>query len=209
MTKNYFDNDFVELKIAEFQKTNDRSIIDELEPIFKKLIYGIISRYKLIRSNVINDDLPQEAWVGILEVLPKWNKERGDAFSCFTAVAKNKMLWYLKNNYKDTSLNSNDPSRIALDDEDVNLELSTDVDSSFEALSAIKDFVQKLTSDSLDLPEEECYNTILESIKEKIVHGDHILYENLIKETQKEIGYPKKKVRFVLDRIYAAFTGEL
>jgi DNA-directed RNA polymerase specialized sigma subunit len=209
MTKNYFDNDFVELKITEFQKTGDRTIIDELEPIFKKLIHGIISRYKLIRSNVINDDLPQEAWVGILEVLPKWNKERGDAFSCFTAVAKNKMLWYLKNNYKDTSLNSNDPSRIALDDENVKLELSTDVDQSFEALSAIRDFVQKLTSDSLDLPEDECYNIILESIKEKIVHGDHIIYENLIKETQKEIGHPKKKVRFVLDRIYAAFTGEL
>lgn len=209
MTKNYFDNDLVELKITEFQKTGDRTIIDELEPIFKKLICGIISRYKLVRSNVINDDLPQEAWVGILEVLPKWNKERGDAFSCFTAVAKNKMLWYLKNNYKDTSLNSNDPSRIALDDENVTLELSTDVDQSFEALSSIKDFVQKLTSDSLDLPEDECYNIILESIKDKIIHGDHILYENLIKETQKEIGYPKKKVRFVLDRIYAAFTGEL
>lgn len=209
MTKNYFDNDFVELKITEFQKTGDRAIIDELEPIFKKLIHGIISRYKLIRSNVINDDLPQEAWVGILEVLPKWNKERGDAFSCFTAVAKNKMLWYLKNNYKDTSLNSNDPSRIALDDENVNLELSTDADNSFEAMSAIRDFVQKLTADTLDLPEEECYNAILESIKDKIVNGDHILYENLIKETQKEIGFPKKKVRFVLDRIYSAFTGEL
>lgn len=207
--KQYFDNDFVELKITEFQKTGDRTIVDELEPIFKKLINGIISRYKLIRSNVINDDLPQEAWVGILEVLPKWNKERGDAFSCFTAVAKNKMLWYLKNNYKDTSLNSNDPSRIALDDENVNLELSTDADNGFEAMSSIRDFVSKLTADSLDLPEDECYNSILDSIKAKIAHGDAILYENLIKETQKEIGFPKKKVRFVLDRIYAAFTGEL
>jgi DNA-directed RNA polymerase specialized sigma subunit len=207
MTKNYFDNDYVEKRIAEFQKTGDGIIIIELEPIFKKLIHGIISRYKLIRSNFINEDLPQEAWVGILEVLPKWNKERGDAFSCFTAVAKNKMLWYLKNNYKDTSLNSNDPSRIALDDENVKLELSTDVESSFEALEELRDFVQKLTPETLDLPEDDCYTAILNSIKEKIVHGDCILYENLIKETQKEIGHPKKKVRFVLDRIYAHFTG--
>jgi hypothetical protein len=41
------------------------------------------------------------------------------------------------------------------------------------------------------------------------MHGDSVKYEDLIRETQKEIGHPKKKVRFVLDAIYSHFMGEI
>jgi DNA-directed RNA polymerase specialized sigma24 family protein len=208
MTKMYFDNDFVEERIIEFQKTKDPKIIDELTPIFKKLILGVIGRYKLLRRNYVNDDLSQEAWVGILEAAPKWSKEKGDAFSYFTGVARNKIFWYLKSYYQDTSIDSDDLSTIALDDENSTFELSDEDSAGFENESAIKDYVLKLTPEILDLPDDLGYAAILDSIKRKIVHGDSVKYEDLIKETQKEIGHPKKKVRFVLDQIYSHFMGE-
>jgi len=205
----YFDNPKVEELIDKWQKTRDTAIIDELEPTFKRLISGVIGRYKLLRRNSVNDDLSQEAWVGILEAAPRWSKEKGDAFSYFTGVARNKIFWYLKSQYRDTSMNSEDPTSIALDDSTINFELGTDEENGFENLSAIRDYVLKLTPDSLNLPEDESYAEILESIKSKMMNGDSVKYEDLIKETQKEIGHPKKKVRFVLDAIYAHFMGEL
>lgn len=207
--KNYFDNKFVEEKIIEFQRTNDKSIIEELTPIFKKLISGVIGRYKLLRRNYINDDISQEAWVGILEAAPKWTKDKGDAFSYFTGVARNKIFWYLKANYQDTSMTApENPPSIPLDDESSAIEISLEDNGGFENISAIRDYILKLTPEILDLPENESYSIILNSIKNKIIHGDSVKYEDLIKETQKEIGHPKKKVRFVLDRIYTHFMGE-
>lgn len=208
-SKMYFDNLRVEELILEWQKTRNPAIIDELEPTFKKLITGVIGRYKLLRRNFVNDDLSQEAWVGILEAAPKWSKEKGDAFSYFTGVARNKIFWYLKSYYQDTSMNSDDPASIALDDANINFELGTDEENGFENMSAIRDYVLKLTPDCLNLPDDESYGIILESIKAKMLHGDSVKYENLIKETQKEIGLPKKKVRFVLDAIYSHFMGEV
>jgi len=205
----YFDNDYVEEKLIEFQATRDYDIINELNPIFNKLISGVIGRYKLLRRNYINDDIRQEAWVGILEAAPKWSKEKGDAFSYFTGVARNKIFWYLKSYYQDTSLNSEDPHFMAIDDENFNHDFSQDSDNEFENLSAIRDYILKLTAESLNLPDDESYGIILESIKNKIINGDSVRYEDLIRETQKEIGHPKKKVRFVLDAIYAHFMGEI
>lgn len=207
--KMYFDNLKVEELICEWQKTRDPAIIDELTPTFKKLITGVIGRYKLLRRNYVNDDLSQEAWVGILEAAPRWNKEKGDAFSYFTGVARNKIFWYLKSQYQDTSMNSEDPTAIALDDANINFELGTDEENGFENMSAIRDYILKLTPENLNLPDDESYGTILDSIKMKMVNGDSVKYEDLIKETQKEIGHPKKKVRFVLDSIYAHFMGEI
>jgi len=207
--KMYFDNDYVEEKLIEFQATRDYDIINELNPIFNKLISGVIGRYKLLRRNYINDDIRQEAWVGILEAAPKWSKEKGDAFSYFTGVARNKIFWYLKSYYQDTSLNSEDPHFMAIDDENFNHDFSQDSDNEFENLSAIRDYILKLTAESLNLPDDESYGIILESIKNKIINGDSVRYEDLIRETQKEIGHPKKKVRFVLDAIYAHFMGEI
>jgi DNA-directed RNA polymerase specialized sigma subunit len=210
MTKKmYFDNLKVEELITEWQQTKDPSIIDELAPVFKQLITGVIGRYKLLRRNIINDDLSQEAWVGLLEAAPKWSKEKGDAFSYFTGVARNKIFWYLKAYYQDTSATSEDPSTLALDDATINFELGAEDENSFENLSAIRDYILKLTPDSLNLPDSDSYGIILESIKMKIMHGDSVKYEDLIKETQKEIGHPKKKVRFVLDAIYSHFMGEI
>jgi DNA-directed RNA polymerase specialized sigma subunit len=209
MTKKmYFDNAKVEELIVEWQKTRDPAIIDELNPIFKQLITGVIGRYKLLRRNFVNDDLSQEAWVGILEAAPKWSKEKGDAFSYFTGVARNKIFWYLKSYYQDTSMNSEDPSKLALDDSTLSFELGSDEENGFENMSAIRDYILKLTPDNLNLPDDESYGIILDSIKMKIMHGDSVKYEDLIKETQKEIGHPKKKVRFVLDAIYSHFMGE-
>ena len=205
----YFDNDKVEELILEYQRTKDPAIIDELAPVFKKLIIGVIGRYKLLRRNFVNDDLSQEAWVGLLEAAPKWSKEKGDAFSYFTGVARNKIFWYLKSYYQDTSMNSEDPSKLAIDDSTINFELGTDEENGFENMSAIRDYVLKLTSDCLNLPEDESYGIILDSIKMKMMNGDSVKYEDLIKETQKEIGYPQKKVRFVLDAIYSHFMGEI
>lgn len=210
MTKKmYFDNEKVEELIIEYQKTKDQKIIEELAPIFKKLIAGVIGRYKLLRRNFVNDDLSQEAWVGILEAAPKWSKEKGDAFSYFTGVARNKIFWYLKSYYQDTSMNSDDPTSIALDDSTINFELGTDEENGFENKSAICDYVLKLTPENLNLPDDENYGIILDSIKTKMINGDSVKYEDLIKETQKEIGHPKKKVRFVLDAIYSHFMGEI
>ena len=207
--KMYFDNDYVEERLIEFQATKDYEIINELNPVFNKLISGVIGRYKLLRRNYINEDIRQEAWVGILEAAPKWSKEKGDAFSYFTGVARNKIFWYLKSYYQDTSLNSEDPHFMAIDDENFNNEISQDSDNEFENLSAIRDYILKLTADALSLPEDESYSIILESIKAKMMHGDSVRYEDLIRETQKEIGHPKKKVRFVLDAIYSHFMGEI
>jgi len=206
--KMYFDNDYVEGRITEFQQTGNSEIIEELTPVFKKLISGVIGRYKLLRRNYVNDDLSQEAWVGILEAAPKWSKEKGDAFSYFTGVARNKIFWYLKAYYKDTSMNSAEPQTVALDDANSHFELGEEGSDEFENESAIKDYILKLTPDILDLPDDESYAVILDSIKAKIMHGDSVKYEDLIKETQKEIGHPKKKVRFVLDRIYLHFMGD-
>ena len=50
--KNYFDNAFVEEKITEFQQTGNKAIIEELTPIFRKLISGVIGRYKLLRKTI-------------------------------------------------------------------------------------------------------------------------------------------------------------
>jgi len=205
----YFDNDYVEARLIEFQATRDYDIINELNPIFNKLISGVIGRYKLLRRNYINDDIRQEAWVGILEAAPKWSKEKGDAFSYFTGVARNKIFWYLKSYYQDTSLDSADPHFMAIDDENFNHDFSQDSDNEFENLSAIRDYILKLTAESLNLPDDESYGIILESIKAKIINGDSVRYEDLIRETQKEIGHPKKKVRFVLDAIYSHFMGEI
>ena len=207
--KMYFDNDHVEERLIEFQATKDYEIINELNPVFNKLISGVIGRYKLLRRNYINEDIRQEAWVGILEAAPKWSKEKGDAFSYFTGVARNKIFWYLKSYYQDTSLNSEDPHFMAIDDENFNNEISQDSDNEFENLSAIRDYILKLTAESLSLPEDESYSMILDSIKAKMMHGDSVRYEDLIRETQKEIGHPKKKVRFVLDAIYSHFMGEV
>lgn len=210
MTKKmYFDNEKVEELIVEYQQTRDQKIIDELTPTFKKLIIGVIGRYKLLRRNFVNDDLSQEAWVGILEAAPKWSKEKGDAFSYFTGVARNKIFWYLKSYYQDTSMNADDPSTLALDDSTINFELTDPEENGFENISAIRDYILKLTPELLNLPDDESYGIILESIKSKMMHGDSVKYEDLIKETQKEIGHPKKKVRFVLDRIYSHFMGEI
>ncbi len=207
--KMYFDNEYVEERLSEFQTTKDYSIINNLSPVFDKLISGVIGRYKLLRRNYINDDIRQEAWVGILEAAPKWSKEKGDAFSYFTGVARNKIFWYLKSYYQDTSLNSEDPHFMQIDDENFNNDLSQDSDNEFENLSAIRDYILKLTGESLNLPDEESYGIILDSIKAKIINGDSVRYEDLIRETQKEIGHPKKKVRFVLDSIYSHFMGEI
>lgn len=209
-SKMYFDNTFVEERLLEFQATKNYDVINELNPIFNKLISGVIGRYKLLRKNYINEDIRQEAWVGILEAAPKWSKEKGDAFSYFTGVTRNKIFWYLKSYYRDTSLNSEDPHFMAIDDENFNNELSQDSDNEFENLSAIRDYILKLTAESLNLSEDdESYGIILDSIKAKIVNGDSVKYEDLIRETQKEIGLPKKKVRFVLDAIYSHFMGEI
>lgn len=205
----YFDNLRVEELITEWQRTKNPEIIDELAPTFKKLITGVIGRYKLLRRNFVNDDLSQEAWVGILEAAPRWSKEKGDAFSYFTGVARNKIFWYLKSQYQDTSMNSADPTSVALDDDNINFELGTDEEDGFESKSSVRDYILKLTPDSLNLPDEESYGIILDSIKMKMMHGDSVKYEDLIKETQKEIGHPKKKVRFVLDAIYSHFMGEI
>lgn len=211
MTKKmYFDNLKVEELILEYQKTKDPEIIRQLTPTFDKLISGVIGRYKLLRRNYINDDISQEAWVGILEAAPRWSKEKGDAFSYFTGVARNKIFWYLKSYYQDTSMNSEDPTSVLpLDDSTINFELGTDEENGFENMSAIRDYILKLTPESLNLPDHESYGIILESIKNKIMNGDSVRYEDLIKETQKEIGHPKKKVRFVLDSIYSHFMGEI
>jgi hypothetical protein len=147
--------------------------------------------------------------VGILEAAPRWSKEKGDAFSYFTGVARNKIFWYLKSYYQDTSLNSEDPHFMAIDDENFSKDFSADSDNEFENLSAIRDYILKLTSEALNLPEDESYDIILDSIKAKIINGDSVKYEDLIRETQKEIGHPKKKVRFVLDAIYSHFMGEI
>jgi len=204
----YFDNELVEKKIIEFQQTGDNKIIEDLAPVFKKLISGVIGRYKLLRRNYINDDLSQEAWVGILEAAPRWSKEKGDAFSYFTGVARNKIFWYLKAYYQDTSMTAPENQQsVAIDDSNNSYEPIVDEDG-FEDKTSIQDYILKLTPEALDLPDDESYGIILGSIKSKIVHGDSVKYEDLIKETQKEIGYPKKKVRFVLDKIYAHFMGE-
>lgn len=210
MTKKmYFDNLKVEELIIEWQRTKNHEIIDELAPVFKQLIAGVIGRYKLLRRNFVNDDLSQEAWVGILEAAPRWSKEKGDAFSYFTGVARNKIFWYLKSYYQDTSMNSEDHAKLAIDDITLNFELGTDEENGFENMSAIHDYILKLTPECLNLPDDDSYGIILDSIKMKILHGDSVRYEDLIKETQKEIGHPKKKVRFVLDTIYSHFMGEI
>jgi DNA-directed RNA polymerase specialized sigma24 family protein len=204
--RNYFDNNYVEKKIIEFQETKNNDIIEELAPVFHKLISGVIGRYKLLRRNYINDDLAQEAWVGILEAAPKWSKEKGDAFSYFTGVARNKIFWFLKSQYQDTSMTSNDLTTVSIDEEN-GLEFIEE-DNDFENLSAIKDYIIKLTAEKLNLPDDESYEIILENIKSKMINGDSVKYDDLVKETQKEIGFPKKKVRFVLDSIYSHFMGE-
>jgi DNA-directed RNA polymerase specialized sigma24 family protein len=204
---NYFDNQYVEEQIIRFQQTRDNEILNDLLPIFNKLISGVIERYRLLRRNYINDDIAQEAWVGILESAPRWSKEKGDAFSYFTGVVRNKIFWYLKAHYKDTSMNSNDPETVNIDDESI--DVRTDESHGVESESVIRDYILKLTPEALNLPEEnEEYGIILESIKAKIAHNDSVKYEDLIKETQKEIGHPKKKVRFVLDSIYAHFMDQ-
>lgn len=207
--KMYFDNDKVEKLIVKYQQTNDPAIINELAPVFKQLINGVISKYKLLRRNFINDDLSQEAWVGILESAHRWTKEKGDAFSYFTGVARNKIFWYLKSYYRDTSMNSDDIFKLSLDDATLNFELGSREENGFENISAIRDYILKLTTDCLNLPDDKSYDIILESIKSKMINGDSVKYEDLVKETQKEIGHPKKKVRFVLDAIYSHFMEEL
>lgn len=205
--KNYFDNEYVEEQIIKFQQTKDNEILNDLLPVFTKLISGVIERYRLLRRNYINDDIVQEAWVGIIEATPRWAKEKGDAFSYFTGVVRNKIFWYLKANYKDTSMNSQDLDTINIDNE--NIELGTNENGGFENASVIKDYILKLTPEALNLPEDnEEYGIILESIKAKISNNDSVRYEDLIKETQKEIGHPKKKVRFVLDSIYLHFMDQ-
>jgi len=96
---------------------------------------------------------------------------------------------------------------VNIDDESV--DIGTDESHGIESESVIRDYILKLTPEALNFPEEnEEYGIILESIKAKIAHNDSVKYEDLIKETQKEIGHPKKKVRFVLDSIYAHFMDQ-
>lgn len=210
--KMYFDNDEVEKKILIFQKTGDRRQLEELIPIFEKLISGVIGKYKLLRRNYINDDLYQEAWVGIMEVINKWNKEKGDAFSYLTAVAKNKIFWYLKNNYKDTSMNAPEIVKISINSKTDDIESSIDLeDTSRDKLDVllICDYIKKLTIDQLDVDKnDEDYAKILESFKKKIISEDNIEYSDLVKETQKELGIQKKKIRTLLDAIYVHFKDE-
>jgi RNA polymerase sigma factor (sigma-70 family) len=208
----YFNNKDVEEKILLFQQTGDPVIIDELVPTLKKLIAGVIGKYKLLRRNYINDDLYQEAWVGIMEVVGKWNPERGTAFSYLTGVVRNKIFWYLKNHYHDTSVTSDDTVKISLDDHQNDKTYQTSVNPQNLLNEAndfmIKDYLKKLTIDDLSLPENDNYDIILESIKAKILSNDNIIYEDLIRETQKELVIPKKQVRELLDAIYNKFIGE-
>lgn len=209
--KRYFDNDEVEKKILIFQKTGDRQQLEDLIPIFEKLISGVIGRYKLLRRNYINDDLYQEAWVGIMEVINKWDKEKGDAFSYLTAVAKNKIFWYLKNNYKDTSMNAAEIAKISIDsktDEYEGIDLEDTGSTKLDVL-LVYDYIRKLTIDQLDVDKNDGdYSKILENFKKKIISGDSIKYNDLVKETQKELGIPKKKTRIMLNAVYSHFVGE-
>lgn len=208
----YFDNDKIEEKILLFQQTKDPLIIDELVPVLKKLIAGVIGKYKLLRRNYINDDIYQEAWVGIMEVLPKWSKEKGNAFSYLTAVVKNKIFWYLKNNYQDTSITSDDIIKISIDNRPEeygknSIEPRNRDGNTLDKLSIV-DYVRKLSVEQLGLTRDEDYKKILVNIKEKMLSGDNINYDDLIKEIQKELLIPKKKVRTLLDRIYKNFVGD-
>jgi DNA-directed RNA polymerase specialized sigma24 family protein len=207
--KMYFDNKEVEEKILLYQNNEkDREkILNELFPVFDLLIKGVISKYKLLRRNYINDDLYQEAWTGIMEVILKWNKVKGDAFSYFTAVAKNKIFWYLKNNYNDTSLNANEQTKINIENVENTFELSSEDLETADILS-IKDYIEKITLEKILIDYDEDYKIILESIKNKILLDDNLKYVDIVKEIQKESKIPKRKIKYVLDSIYLNFTGD-
>jgi DNA-directed RNA polymerase specialized sigma subunit len=211
MKKMYFDNKKIEEKITTYQQNKDPQILNELTPDFEKLILGVIGKYKLLRSNFINDDLFQEAWVGILEVIPKWSKEKGDIFSYLTAVVKNKIFWYLKNQYQDTSYVSNDLLQVEIDEDSVFMNEKID---NFDLIS-IKDYVKKIEIENLNIGlddekpgKDKDFAITLSSIKEKILSGDNIEYREMIKEIQKETLIPKKKIKAVLDAMYRNFIGE-
>jgi len=207
----YFDNIEIEKKILEYQKTKNPQIIEDLAPVFNKLISGVIGRYKLLRRNYINDDISQEAWLGIMEVANKWEKSKGDAFSYFTAVIRNKIFWFLKNQYKDTSYTSEDPVQVDIEmqitDYNPNIAFRDKIDPNYE-FSAIADYIRKLDIYNLKLGHDDECKKALEVIKEKLLSEDNIENEELIIEIQRETSIPKKKIRLVLTSIYSDFMGE-
>lgn len=211
MTKMYFDNLEIEKKILEYQKTKNPQIIEELTPVFNKLISGVIGRYKLLRRNYINDDISQEAWLGIMEVMSKWEKGKGDAFSYFTAVIRNKIFWFLKNQYKDTSYTSEDPVQVDIEmqitDYNPNITFRDKIDPNYE-FSAIADYINKLDIYHLKLGYDDECKKALEVIKKKLLSEDNVEHEELIIEIQRETQIPKKKIRLVLTSIYSDFIGE-
>lgn len=211
MTNMYFNNNEVEKQITEYQQTKDPKILENLTPIFNKLIAGVIGKYKLLRRNYINDDIYQEAWLGILEVINKWEKTKGDAFSYFTAVVRNKIFWFLKNHYKDTSYTSEDPVQVDIEmqitDYNPNIVFRDKIDPNYE-MSAVTDFIKKINIYNLKLGYDDECKKALEIIKEKILSGDNIENEELIIEIQRETGIPKKKIRLVLTAIYSEFIEE-
>jgi len=216
MTKMYFNNEEIEKQIIIYLKTKDPQIIEELAPVFNKLITGVIGRYKLLRRNYINNDISQEAWLGIMEVINKWEKNKGDAFSYFTAVIRNKIFWFLKNQYKDTSYNSEDPVQVDIEMQitDYNPNISEKrissrdkIDPNYESCS-ITDYIKKLDIYKLKLGYDDQCREALEIIKGRLLSEDNIENEELIIEIQRETQIPKKKIRLVLTAIYSDFIGE-
>jgi DNA-directed RNA polymerase specialized sigma subunit len=209
----YFKNEEVEERVLEYQRTRDIKIIEELEPIFKNLINGVISRYKLLRRNYINDDLAQEAWVGIMEAIHKWDKTKGDAFSFFTAISKNKIFWYLKNQYKDTSITSDEPITVNVDDNNANFDMYMGSHpENVEHTYTVLEFITKIKMSDLKIRSTDENKRILECIKNKVICNegksiDNIVYADLIREIQKETKIPKKNIRHVLEKIYKTYTG--
>ena len=209
----YFKNEEVEERVLEYQRTRDVKIIEELEPIFKNLINGVISRYKLLRRNYINDDLAQEAWVGIMEAIHKWDKTKGDAFSFFTVISKNKIFWYLKNQYKDTSITSDEPITVNVDDNNANFDIYIGSHpENVEHTYAVLEFITKIKISDLKVRSTDENKRILEHIKNKVICNegksiDNIVYADLIREIQKETKIPKKNIKYILEKIYKTYTG--
>jgi len=124
---NYYFDEEVEDAIVEYNNTEDpirrsRLFKNKINDAFYKLAENIINTFKYKYFDVPQEDVQSMVVSHMVEKIDKYEKDKGKAFSYFSMIAKNFCILKNKKNYKKYK------RQLSLDDEDLELNLTTDGD---------------------------------------------------------------------------------
>lgn len=182
---------------------------DLIYPAFMKLAENIINTKKYYRYDTSFHDLQIDAVAFLLEKMPKYQEDKGKAYSYFTIVCKNYLLALVKENYK----REQQITDLTLVDPDRNIANEISRDNYTESL---KDFL-KLWCSWADTNLEDLFNStrdkkiadslieIMRSSNDLDIYNKKIIYVLIRERAGVETQHITKVVKIFKEMFFSMF----